>query len=727
LQRLAFLLATSLLATPALAAHDTGAKHEVGGAAGPPGTAHGDPEHDHHDQDGDIVVTAPFVRDLDLLAGKSVLSGDALTREVRTQIGETLTKLPGVSATSFSPGASRPVLRGFQGERVRVLTDGLGSIDVSNTSADHAVTIDPLTAERIEVLRGPAALLFGGQAIGGAVNVIDRRIPRVQPRGGVHVHTVGALGSAADERSIGGAVDVALGNSGFVAHLDGTYRKTDDLRVGGFVLSPALRAEQRAIAAEELAEGHAEEAEEALELANLKGRLPNSATKQRTLGAGLAYIAGPLSIGVSASRFRTDYGVPTRPGAEHAHGEEEAAGIGALAVEEGHGEEAVSIGLKQNRYDLRGEYTVGGGFVDRLRLRIGAADYTHTEFEGDEVGTVFDSEGVEGRFELVQADRAGWRGASGVQYFRRKFDAVGAEAFLRANETDQIGFFTLQEFAVGKIGVEAAARFERSEIESKEFRLTRDFDAFSGALGVHYDVARSARIGLNLSRTTRAPAAEELFSDGPHIATSAYEIGDPNLGTEKALGAELFFRIDRPNFRFNAAAYVNRFDDFIYEGATDEVLDDLPVFRYLQRDATHRGFEIEASATLGRVRGVKLVVDGVADAVRATLKGGGPVPRIPPLRLLGGVEAQADRFDARAEVEYSARQDRVAAFETPTSGHTLVNAALTWHPLGRRNETAVTLSANNIFDVDARRHASFTKDFVPLSGRDIRLSASLGF
>nr|WP_314446354.1 TonB-dependent receptor [uncultured Sphingomonas sp.] len=723
MRRFAFLLASSLLASPAFAAVDTAE------AAAQPATVHGSEEHDHHDQENDIVVTAPFVRDLDLLAGKSVLSGDALTREVRTQIGETLVKLPGVSATSFSPGASRPVLRGFQGERVRVLTDGLGSIDVSNTSADHAVTIDPLTAERIEVLRGPAALLFGGQAIGGAVNVIDRRIPRAQPRGGVHAHLLGALGSAGDERSIGGALDLSIGNSGLVAHVDGSFRKTDDLRVGGSVLAPALRAEQRAIAAEELAEGHEEEAAEALARANARGRLANSATEQSTLGAGLAYIKGPLSLGVSVSRFRTDYGVPTRPGAEHHHEEEEqeGAGIGLLAEEGEHGEEAVSIGLRQDRYDLRGEYELGGGLIDRIRLRIGAADYTHTEFEGDEVGTVFDSKGVEGRVELVQANRDGWRGATGAQFYSRKFDAVGAEAFLRANETNQFGVFTLQEFAVGKVGVEAAARFERTDVDSQAFGIARDYNALSGALGVHYDILPAARVGLNLSRTTRAPSAEELFSDGPHIATSAYEIGNPDLRTEKALGGELFFRIDRPGFSFNAAAYVNRFDDFIYEGATGEEEDELPVFRYLQRDATHRGFEIEASAKLFDMRGVAVSIDGVADYVRATLKGGGPVPRIPPLRLLGGIEARADRFDARAEVEWVDSQDRIAAFETRTDGHTLVNAALTWHPRGRRNETALTLSANNIFDVDARRHASFTKDFVPLAGRDIRLAAHFAF
>ena len=215
------LLATSLLTFPAFAQTATHAERDATGRSAV-----------HGDSDDEIVITAPYVADLDLLAGASVVTGDALVRDIRGQIGDTLTKVPGVSATSFSPGASRPVLRGFQGERVRVLSDGLGTLDVSNTSTDHAVSIDPLTAERIEVLRGPAVLLFGSQAIGGAVNVIDRRIPRAMPENGFHVDAVGTYGSAADERSGGAAVDVALDHQ-FVLHLDGSYRKTDDVRVGG--------------------------------------------------------------------------------------------------------------------------------------------------------------------------------------------------------------------------------------------------------------------------------------------------------------------------------------------------------------------------------------------------------------------------------------------------------------------------------------------------------------
>jgi iron complex outermembrane receptor protein len=676
-----------------------------------------------HEESQEIIVTGNFVRDLDLLSGASVLAGEDLVRDVRPQLGDTLARLPGVSSTSFSPGSSRPVLRGFQGERIRVLTDGIGSIDVSNTSADHAVTIDPLTAERIEVLHGPTVLLFGSQAIGGAVNVLDRRIPRALPENGMHLDVIGTYGSAADERSLGGGADVALGG-GFVLHLDGSYRKTDDLRAGDFVLAPSLRAEQLAIAEEELEEGHVEEAEEAFEAANRRGRIPNSATEQKTLGGGLALIRDGGSLGFSVSWFDSDYGVPTRPGAGHHHHEEDGDDSGE---EEAHGEEPVTIGLKQVRADLRAQVNVRGDFLDEIRVRLGAADYDHTEFEGEEVGTVFRTQGMEGRLELVQADRGGWRGASGLQFFQRDFEAIGAEAFVPPNETSQIGLFTLQEFSAGAVQLEAAGRYERTRVSSNEVGVSRRFDAFSAAIGAAYEPASGVRFGVNLSRSERAPAAEELFSDGPHVATQAFEIGDPRLGKEKSWGVEAYLRAKAGPFRLRASAFANWFDDFIYQGETGEEEDELPVFRYFQRDARHYGFEAEASADLFRAGGFTIRADAVADYVRVTVDEGGPVPRIPPLRLLGGLEAASDRLTGRVEAEWVADQDRVAPFETRTDGHKLVNASISWRPWGEARETMLILSANNIFDVDARRHASFTKDFVPLAGRDVRVSARFSF
>ncbi|WP_164116772.1 TonB-dependent receptor [Sphingorhabdus sp. Alg239-R122] len=683
---------------------------------------------DDFHSDEAIVVTAPFLANLNILAGTSAISGDTLTRELEPQIGETLTKLPGVSATSFTPGASRPVLRGFQGERIRVLTDGIGAIDVSNTSADHGVTVEPLTLERIEVLRGPAVLLFGGQAVGGAVNAIDKRIPRAIPDEAFHLDAAANYASASDLYSAGASLDIPLTDR-LVVHFDGSYRESDDLEVGGFTLSPELRAEQLEIAEEEREEGHLEEAAEAEELANLRGFIPNTATRTYTLGAGIAFIDEGGSIGIAASYYDSNYGIPARPGAEHAHGEEEEE-HGDEDHDEDHEEEEeegpVTIGLEQFKLDLRAEANMSG-FFDKLRVRAAYADYTHTEFEGDEIGTVFENQGLEGRLELVQTDNNGWRGASGVQYVFRDFVATGAEAFVPPNITNQFGIFTLQEYSSGGWDFEGAARYDRSNVNARTLGIMRSFNSFSAAIGAGYTTATDLKIGVNLSRSERAPAAEELLSNGPHIATQAFEIGNPDFTTEKSIGGEFYVRYDSPDIQLSATAFVNDFEDFIIDIPTGGEEDGLPIFQYIQNDATYYGFEFEGSAKLAEAGGFRFIADTVVDYVHAKLDGLGPVPRIPPLRVLGALEAQSSALTLRGEVEWFADQDRNANFETETEGFTLVNASASWKPFGKGGGLTLIASANNIFDVIGRRAASFTKDFAPLSGRDFRVSAKVSF
>ena len=670
---------------------------------------------DFHGTD-DIVVTAPYVERLDILSGTSAISGEVLADKTRAQLGDILTSLPGVSATSFSPGASRPVLRGYQGNRVAVLTDGIGSIDASNTSADHAVTIDTLTVERIEVLRGPAVLLFGGQAVGGAVNALDKRIPRSIPDEDIHIDALAGYGSAARDWSGGASIDMPL-TERVIVHLDGSYRNSDDMRSGGYVLSPNLRAEVLDFAAEEASEGHLEEASEARELADQRGQIPNSAVKSWTAGGGIAFIDEGGNLGVSYSIYDTNYGIPARPGASHAHEGEEPT----------EGEVPVTIGLRQYRFDLRGEVNLGEGLFEKLRLRAGYADYTHTEFEGDEVGTVFNSQGIEARAEFVQNDLGGWRGASGVQYQSRDFEAIGAEAFVPPNTTRQLGLFTLQEYTNGNLDAEIAIRFDTAKLRADTLGLSRTFNNVSAAFGLGYHIG-DLKIGANISRTGRAPAVEELFSNGPHIATQAYEMGDPDLKSERAWNGELYARYETPATAFSATLYTNRFDNFIYEAETGDIEDDLPVFQYFQNDAKVWGIEFQASQRLANFGSSDLSVDGVADYTRAKISsGGGDVPRIPPLRLLGGVELTNASFDLRGEVEFNDDQTKTAAFETPTNGFTLVNASATWRPFGRDRNIALIASANNIFDVTARRAASFTKDFVPLAGRDFRVTARVSF
>lgn len=701
------ILALSLISSPAFAQQQ--AEQDVA-------------DDDFH-RTGEIVVTAPYFERLDLLAGTSALSGEELAQQSRGQIGDTLLSLPGVSATSFTPGSSRPVLRGFQGNRVAVLTDGIGNIDASNTSADHAVTIESLTTERIEVLRGPAVLLFGGQAVGGAVNAIDKRIPRAIPKEAAHVDALAGYGSAADEWSAGASVDVPVTDR-LVVHADGSYRKSDDLRISGYQLSSVLRDEVFDLADEEEAEGELDEAEELREAAENRGRVPNSAVETWTAGIGTAFIDDGGNLGVSFSIYDTKYGIPGRPGVGH-HEEATAAGEQVSMAEAG--EEAVTIGLRQYRADIRGEVETGGGFLEKLTFRAGYADYEHTEFEGDEIGTVFKSNGFEARAEAVQANRDGWRGASGIQYLSRDFEAIGAEAFVPLNRTRQLGLFSLQEFDLGGLHLEAALRYDRVKQEAQTLGITRNFNNVSAAFGLAYLIG-DLKIGINASRTGRAPAVEELFSDGPHIATQAYEIGDPDLRSEKAWNAELYARFDSSNVDATVTVYSNWFDGFIYEDATGAEEDDLPVFQYFQSDARFWGFEADVSARLGRVGGFDFVVDGVADYTRASISnGGGPVPRIPPLRLLGGVELQSGSLDLRGEVEWANDQRRNATFETETAGFTLVNASASWRPFGRDRNIALIASVNNIFDVSARRAASFTKDYVPLAGRDFRVTARISF
>jgi iron complex outermembrane recepter protein len=661
---------------------------------------------DHDLANAEIVVTGVYARDRnDVLSGTSVLTAEDLARELRPTIGETLSHQAGVSATSFGPNASRPVLRGFQGERVRVLADGIGSFDVSNTSVDHAVVINPLTADRIEVLRGPAALLFGSSAIGGVVNVIDSRIPRSVPEEGIHVDAIGTYGSAANERSGGSRIDVALGDK-FVVHVDGTYTKTGNLRTGGFILTPALRAAAIASGDPDIAD-----------LADLKGKLPNSAGRTWEVAGGAALITSNGNLGFSVSRYDSLYGVPVRYSVDP-----------AVEAEE------VRLDVKQTRVDFRSEVNPSSGFLEAIKFRGGYADYKHNEVEDTgEIATTFLNDGWEGHLELVQRERNGWKGAIGGQFFLRNLNIIGEEKFLPKSETQQFGLFTLQSFDLGAFRAEAGGRVERSiltanaDVDLGNPDLRRTFTAVSGSLGGSVEVASGWRFGLNGSYTQRAPSAEELFANGPHAGTQAFEVGDPTFAKETSTAVEATLRGKGEGYSFSASVYHSWFKDFIFETATGAIEDDLPVFQFSQADARYYGAEFEASVRLAQLGSYAINFDGIGDFTRAKIKGGGNIPRIPALRLLGGFEAKSDTANGRVEVEWVDGQSRIAAFETATSGYTMVNASIGFKPFGADNQTSITLSANNIFDVNARRHASFLKDYAPLAGRDLRVTLRAGF
>ncbi len=662
-----------------------------------------------------IVVTAPGLDELDVVAGTKVVEGDELQREMSGQIGEILAKQPGVSASSFAPGASRPILRGLDGERVKVLIDGIGVIDVSNTSVDHAVSTEPLTVDRIEVLNGAAALLYGGQAIGGAVNIIDRRIPTRRPDDGFRLDFIAEADTAYDLRSGGASVDFALGEQ-VVFHIDGTYRDTNDFTIPGAAVAPQFRDQVLALADQTEAGGDAELADEFREAALQEDVVPNTFTRTYSGNIGATVFADGSSLGVGVGIYDTRYGVPGRPGfVEEEEGEE-----GGEEEEEG----GVSIDLRQFRADLRGELDLGDGIFSMLRTRVGFSDYTHTEFEGDEVGTVFNTEGIEARVELVQKETETLSGSFGVQYFFRDFEAIGAEAFVQPNRTNQFSVFTLQELDLDGFQIEGAARYENVDIESVPLGIARDFDLFSGAVSLiaQPDGEDGLRFGVTGSRSERAPGGEELFADGPHIATQQFEIGDPNLVTESALGLEGFVRGQVGPATVSLSVYKNWFDDFIYLQETGGEEDGLPVFLILQQDADFFGVEAQAQLPLIDTDGFGLRADLRAEYIEAELDNGSNVPRIPPLGLLGALDATVGGFDARVEVQYFGEQNDVAAFELPTDDFTFVNASIGFDPLPGNDTIRLLLQADNIFDVTGRRHASFTKDYVPLAGRNFKVS-----
>ncbi len=464
------------------------------------------------------------------------------------------------------------------------------------------------------MLRGPSALLYGSSAIGGVVNVIDRRIPRDEPEAAISGAGLVEYGTAADERSANLSVDVAP-ISHFVIHADGNWSKSDDLETGGHILTRDLR-EQAAASPEP----------EIQELADLKGKLPNTAARSWEVAGGVAYVAGPLNVGVSISRHDALYGVPIR-----------------YSLDPDVEAEAPTIDVKQTRYDARAEVPLTG-FLSQVRARAGYAKYRHHEIEDTgEIASTFHTKGGEGRLELVQTEQEGWGGTSGLQYLDRKVHIDGEEKFLPASKQKQFGLFTMQSLVRGPLRLEAGARVEFSKLTAKEDEdlgtpsLERDFTTFSGSAGGAYEFSPGWRAGLTLSYSSRAPSVEELFANGPHAGTQAFEVGDPGLDPERSLSVEASIRKHAGPVRLTATAYYSRFSNFIFQAPTGEIEDDLPIFAYQQGKARYYGFELEADAELGNALGIHWDGNLVADHVHATINDFGAAPQIPPFRLLGGI------------------------------------------------------------------------------------------
>ncbi|MEM7049219.1 MAG: TonB-dependent receptor [Acidobacteriota bacterium] len=664
-----------------------------------------------HSEEIVVSASADARSSLELAAPTISLSGNYLELRRESSLGETLALEPGIHSTYFGPGASQPVIRGFTGSRIRILEGGIDTGDVAAVSADHAVTSEPAQADRIEVLRGPGTLLYGSNAIGGVVNVIDERVPTLLGSGGINGSFELRTGSAADERQ--GTVALGGGGGQWSWNLAATGRESDDYDIPGFA---RLEEEEHD---EDDHDAHEEEEE------NPFGTVPNSDIETRSVRAGATYFFGDQGfLGVSVSGFDTDYGIPGGHGHGEEHGEEE--GEHEEHEEEEHGEEEVRLDMEQRRIDLRGQVNLALAAFEALKVRFGASDYEHFEVEGEEVGTFFFRDFVETRLELIQSQRGRHSGSVGLQFLDGDFEAVGEEAFIPATTTQSWGLFTLQELATQSVTWQLGARFETQESEPVA-QARRTHDGLSASLGMVWQANDTFQLAVSGARSVRLPAAEELFADGLHVATRTFEIGDPTLEEEVGLGLDLALRFAGESVSGEVSFFRQRFSDYIFQSFTGVEREGAPLVLYAQEDATFSGIELQGRVEIFEKEDHHVHLSVMGDLVDAELENGENVPRVPPVRLGTAAHYHGSRWNASTELVWVDDQTDVAPNESATDGYTLLNASLGYRLVLGNQVVDLLLRGKNLTDEEARSHTSFLKNEAPLPGRNISLSARLRF
>lgn len=656
-----------------------------------------------------VVTAAPLspAREL-ILQGATVLDREEVLLELGQGLGDTLSRTPGVRSTGFGAGASRPVIRGLGEDRVRILTNGLQEIDASTVSPDHAVTVEGLEAERIEILRGPAALAYGGNSLGGLVNVIDGAIAETLPERRLSGDLYGAYTNGL--RAGQGAGHVELSSGPFVLNVQGFRRVAGDYRIPDFEFSEGLRER---LTAEALEAG--EPAPEFRE-----GRVTNSQSDAAQFAVGLSAVGeafnSPAYVGLSFRRLTTEYGIPEAPGLE----EEEEGGEEEPALFAG-----PFIDLETNRWEAKAGIRDIGPLAE-ARASLTVVDYGHVEVEpSGEPGTTFANNGVNARLELAHQPIGGLTGIAGFEALATDFSALGEEAFITPTDTRDFAGFLIERFEYGPFSLEGGLRGGRNTVDNVVFGQ-RSFTLFNYSLGAGYKPLEPLFLGLSVARTERAPTQIELYSDGPHLATASFEIGDPTLREERAVTIEGTARWTADRLTVEANGFSNFFDGFIALVANGDVEDGLPVFTYIQRDARFVGGEFSASYEWFRRGGYSLSTDASVDLVRAYFEGGGALPRIPPLTTRVGIEGASERVGLRLEWEHANAQDRTTEFEDATDGFDLFNARLTFRPV-EKYPVRFLIEGRNLTDEEARNHVSFVNDLLPRPGRTIRFATLVSF
>ncbi len=655
-----------------------------------------------------VVISASALGLLsdDMITPATALSGDELVRLRESTLGETLNRQPGIASSHFGAGASRPVIRGMDGPRVKILADGAEVQDASTISPDHAVGFEPMLAERVEVLRGPSALAYGGGAVGGVVNIIDRKIPTSVPVNPVEGAVEVRGNSAARERAT--AFEMTGGSGNFAIHAEGVKREADAYKVGS---------------------GWAE------------GNRVNGSFKDTETGSvGLSWIGERGYIGAAYTKERTEYGIPghshefesCHPHGSHLH-------CGGHEEEEGHDHEGEeehdhdhehgdipTVKLDSDRWDIRGEYREPMAGFTRVRMRASFTDYRHDELEGTEVATSFRNKAHDARLELEHRPVAGWRGVIGGQTTRRDFSALGEEAYVPPTLTKKHAVFVTEEYRLANWRFEAAARHEWQDIDVDQSG-SNDHSArgTSLALGAVWKFAPQYSLGTSVSRSHRLPTAEELYANGVHLATSTYEIGNANLQKETSNNLDVTLRKFAGPTTFSLSAFRNRVNDYIYANTLDNH-EGFQLIEYAQRDATFTGLEGEVRHKFTPAVEASLF----GDYVRAKFRDGAGnrnLPRIPAQRVGVKLDGEWQGWHGMVEAVRVMKQDDSADFEGETAGYKLLN-------LGTHYSTRILglpamfyARLNNATNELAFSHTSFIKNAAPLPGRNLTAGVRFSF
>lgn len=645
------------------------------------------------------VITANPLKSETLASPTSVVEGDELSLRSAAQLGETLNGLPGVSSTYFGPAASRPVIRGFDGDRIRILRNGVGALDASSLSYDHAVPYDAANAERIEVVRGPAALLYGGNAVGGVVNTFDNRIP-TEPVDGLHGGGELRYGGADTTRSAAGKLEAGDGN--FALHLDASSRQFNDTRIPGHARS----RDQRAV------DGN-----------DARHRVNNSDGRQDGGAVGGAYHWDHGYVGLSYDEYDSNYGSPA--------------------------EDDVRIDMEQRHSALASEIRDLEGPFSSLKLDVGHTTYEHREIEDGEVGTTFKNEGYEARLEARHAPIGPLQGVVGVQVANSRFQALGEEAFVPETDTDSGALFALESWqATERLELSLGGRLEHTRLRpdaggNERFEGADDshsFTAGSLSFGSIYRLTDIWSLAGTLSYTERAPTFYELYANGPHAATGTYEVGDADAEKEKSWSTDLALRFDDGTHKGSVGVFYSRFSNYIGLLGSGRYLDEdgqevapsdadaLPEYLYSGVKADFWGVEAQDHWRLAQTAYGDFALQSSADYTRAKNKETGePLPRISPLRLNSALLWNYQSWQASVGVEHASAQRRVPAEERGTDGYTTLNATLGYRFDLAQSEWLVFLKGDNLNDQTVRYASSILRDEVPAAGRSVEAGVRVAF